>query len=153
MQPQGEFLSLFLKMRDTAMCLHADKNGPREKQKCDEGDSYMKLYPVHPELSATRSGGKAQQEINTSTQPFMGYRIPLTMWTQGLISSPLRVGFCRTLTHPSHILYSRSCEVSWVSLHVSLSSKTALISFLCVSPASPDTNTQRACNKCFPECW
>lgn len=31
-----EFLFLFLKMRDITTCLHADKNGPREKQESDE---------------------------------------------------------------------------------------------------------------------
>lgn len=31
-----EFVFLFLKMRDITTCLHADKDGPREKQKPDE---------------------------------------------------------------------------------------------------------------------
>lgn len=45
-----EFLFLFLKMRDSTKCLHADKNGPREKQKSDEAsrklDSNWEFYAL-----------------------------------------------------------------------------------------------------------
>lgn len=56
---KGEFLFLFLKMGDITTCLHADKNDPREKQKCDEGRRdwihTRSFVPRPPLSSAARS--------------------------------------------------------------------------------------------------
>lgn len=64
------FCSCFLKMRDIAMCSCADKNGPREKQKCDEAsevNSYMEVYPVHP--SSLHPGAEVKDGRKSMPQP------------------------------------------------------------------------------------